>query len=257
MIKNLINYMVHYFQMKLILWIIFLKIEIKICKKSKNFLFNKSSSNTSSELLSKADERKKRFFRNRTNSVRTPRYQRLRKKRIKISSIPGYPFQSLKKYHFVSTFFSNFEPKYFYVQHLPLRLFQKLILFILNVLIIIKSTISKYPLKHSSGLLYPFGLIFSGFGKLSGVQAPFKFVNFDYYYSQNHNFFYSFMDFYLKKNQFRSLPTYNARFKHPLNGGLRYNLDFLYPMISELRLKEKILPLDFFMNFTIFLIISI
>src|SRR5690606_32040447 len=118
-------------------------------QKSKNFLFNKSSSNISSELLSKADERKKRFFRNRTNTVRTPRYQRLRKKRIKISSIPGYPFQSLKKYHFVSTFFSNFEPKYFLRPTSSFTTFSKINSFYFKRIDYHKSVTSKYPLKHN------------------------------------------------------------------------------------------------------------
>ena len=52
----------------------------------------------------------------------------------------------------------------------------------------------------------------------------------------------------MKKKQFSTIPTDNARFKHPINGGFRYNLDFMYPMISELRLKEKIIPLDFYFN---------
>lgn len=211
---------------------------------SKNLFFTKFSHN--SEIPVKQSRRKQPFFKIPKDMTikRKPKYQILRKKRIKVSSIPHYPFQGLKKYRFISTLYTNFEPKYFLRPVSSFTTFSKLDYFSFKQPEFVSSK-PKLSMKNFSNLSYPFGLFFLGFGKFFGFNTPFRFVAFDCYYSQNHNIIYSFVDNYLKKNQFRTLPTFNARFKHPINGGLRYSLDFLYPMISELRLKEKLIPLDF------------
>jgi hypothetical protein len=212
---------------------------------SKNLFLTKFSHN--SEIPIKHSRRKQPFFKTPKDMVikRKPKYQILRKKRIKLSAIPYYPFQGLKRYRFVSTLYTNFEPKYFLRPISSFTTFSKLDCFSFRQSEFFSFKSNVYT-KDILGLSYPFGLFFLGFGKFFGFHIPFRFVAFDYYYSQNHNILYSFVDNYLKRNQFRTLPTFNARFKHPINGGLRYSLDFLYPMISELRLKEKLIPIDFF-----------
>lgn len=217
----------------------------KNLQSSKNLFFTKFSHN--SEIPIKHSRRKQPFYRTPQDMLikRKPKYQVLRKKRIKVSAIPGYPFQGLKKYRFISTLYTNFEPKYFLRPISSFTTFSKLDYSSFKQ----PGFFSSKPrifMSDVSGLSYPFGLFVLGFGKFYGSQNPFRFVAFDYYYSQNHNIVYSLVDNYLKRHQFRTLPTFNARFKHPINGGLRYSLDFLYPMISELRLKEKLIPLDFF-----------
>lgn len=235
----------------------------KNLQRSKNFLFDKSSTNSFSDISSlnggsndlnnsNKNSGKKKIFGKATKlkSRRIPRYQFLRKKRIPISNIADYPFKSLKKYHFISTFFSNFEPKYFLRPISSFTTFSKI-----NKLSFKKFSYSSYfdinfpcGLRAHSGIRYPFSIFFLGFGKLFGLNSPLKLVNFDYYYARNNNFFNEIFDHFVKKDQFRTIPNNKARFQHPLSGGLRYNLDFLYPMISELRLKEKIVPVDFFLE---------
>jgi len=169
----------------------------------------------------------------------------LKKRRISISKIPNFPFKHSVRHKFISRIFSNFEPKYFLKHTALFTTFSKLDEFAFQGQKFVSLLGHGYPLNVSSGLSYPFGLLFLGFGKFVGSVSPLKLVGFDYYYSQNHNFFFALFDNYLKKGQLRTMPTSVARFNHPLKGGLRFGWDFLYPMISELRLTEKILPIDF------------
>src|SRR5690606_15503174 len=69
----------------------------KNLQSSKNLFFTKFSHN--SEIPIKHSRRKQPFYRTPQDMLikRKPKYQVLRKKRIKVSAIPGYPFQGLKK----------------------------------------------------------------------------------------------------------------------------------------------------------------
>lgn len=228
----------------------FSKNRFKNLHRSGNFFFDKSSSNNGNiENNFEKDQyfvNKKKKSKVIKNALRAPRFQRLRKKRFSVLKIPDYPFKSLIKYRFISTFFSNFQPKYFLRAISTFSTFSKIDYSSFKNQFYSDFSGFSFEFSNSShGLRYPFSLFFSGFGKIFGINSTVKLFNFDHYYSQNHNFFYTFLDFYFKKDQFRTLPTNKSRFSHPLFGGLRYNLDFLYPMISELRLKEKIVPLNF------------
>jgi hypothetical protein len=169
----------------------------------------------------------------------------IKKRRISISKIPNFPFKHSTRHKFISRVFSNFEPKYFLKHTASFTTFSKVDEFTFQGQKFVSLFGGSYPLSVSSGLSYPFGLVFLGFGKFVSSISPLKVLGFDYYYSQNHNFFFALFDNYFKKGQLRTIPTSVARFNHPLKGGLRFGWDFLYPMISELRLTEKILPIDF------------
>lgn len=175
-------------------------------------------------------------------------YKHSKKKRLNISAIPNFPFRILKKHKFASKIFQNFQPKYFLRPTASLTTFSKVEDSSTSRFLNFFNFSYKIPLNLNSGLNYTLSVFFLGFGRLLSASVPIKFISFDYYYSQNHNFFYSLFDNYLKQNQFRVMLTSKARFNHPLKGGFRHNIDFLYPMLSELRLKEKLLPVDFLYN---------
>lgn len=166
----------------------------------------------------------------------------LKRKKIDIAAIPNFPYKPYRKTKFISKLFQNFKPQYFLKSTASFTTFSRLEN--LNFHNSIFSNNSN--VFNGSGLVYPFGVFFLGFGRLLSGSAPMKFFSFDYYYSKNHNFFYSVLENSLKQNQFRVMLTSQARFSNPLNGGFRHHANFLYPMLSELRLKEKILPFDFY-----------
>lgn len=175
-------------------------------------------------------------------------YKHSKKKKLNVSSIPNFPFRVLKKHKFASKIFQNFQPKYFLRPTASFTTFSKIENISKPVFLNFSHVPFKMSLNANSGFNYTFSIFFLGFGRFFSGSSPIKFISFDYYYSQNHNFFYSLFDNYLKQNQFRVMLTSKARFNHPLKGGFRHNLDFLYPMLSELRLKEKLIPLDFLYN---------
>lgn len=172
--------------------------------------------------------------------------------KISINKLPDYPLQEVRKKTFFSRIYSNFEPKYLLRPTATFTTFSRIEKNSFNSKILIGTIGSSIPMAYNSGLSYPLGLLFSGFSRFLTGESHIKFIEFDYYYSENHNFFYSLVDNYVKRNQFKTMLTYNARFNHPLQGGLRYGLDFMYPMLSELRLKEKLIPLDFFYKGPVF-----
>lgn len=174
---------------------------------------------------------------------RVPRV--IKSRRVSISKIPNFPFKYSVRRKFISRIFSNFEPKYFLKHTASFTTFSRLDGLAFGGQMLVTLFGGSYPYGNSSGLVYPFGIFFVGLGKLFNSAFPVKLLGFDYYYSQNHNLFFSLSDNYLTKGQLRTMPTDSARFNHPLKGGLRYGWDFLYPMLSELRLTEKILPVDF------------
>lgn len=175
-------------------------------------------------------------------------YKHSKKKKLYVSSIPNFPFRVLKKYKFASKIFQNFQPKYFLRPTASFTTFSKVENIHRSSFLKFSDFAYKMPLNSNSGLNYTFSVFFLGFGRFLSAASPIKFISFDYYYSQNHNFFYSLFENYLKQNQFRVMLTSKARFNHPLQGGFRHNMDFLYPMLSELRLKEKLVPMDFLYN---------
>lgn len=161
--------------------------------------------------------------------------KKLVRKKIDIGAIPDFPYKANVKTKFISKLFQNFKPFYLVKHTSSFTTFSRLDNF---------NSVSLYP--ESSGLFYPFGIFFSGFGRLFSGDSPVKLFSFDYYYAKNHNFLYSIIDNSLKQHQFRVMLTSKARFAHPLKGGYKHHSNFLYPMLSELRLKEKLLPFDFY-----------
>lgn len=163
---------------------------------------------------------------------------------LPVSQLPNFPFKFGKKYHSVAWFFSNLKPFYILRPTATFTVFSKLNQFSFSDFPVYTFFGWKIPSDNFSGLKYPLGLLFSSSKGITTI--PVKFISFDDYYAQNHNFFYSFFDNFLKKTQFVTIPTKSARFNHVLEGGLQYyNMDFMYPMISELRIKEKLVPLNF------------
>lgn len=157
--------------------------------------------------------------------------------------LPKFPFKNGKKHHSIAWFLSNFKPFYMLRPTATFTVFSKV-----NVNATESSFSYKFfnlniPSDIFSGVKYPFGLFFVGFNKMP--NNLFKIVGFDHYYAQNYNFFYSFLDTFFKKTQFVTIPTNVARFSDFTNGGLSGSLDFMYPMLSELRIKEKLIPLNF------------
>lgn len=181
--------------------------------------------------------------------ARSPIYsRRLKNRRLDLSAIPNFPFRVTKKYKFVSKIFQNLPPHYFLKPTAIFTTFSKIQNFSsFNKITFVGSNFF-IPLSINSGSTYTLSSLFLGFGKLLTYSSPIKLFSYDYYYSQNHNFIFSLLENYLKQNQFRTILTSSARFNHPLKGGFRHNLDFMYPMLSELRIKEKIFPIDFLYN---------
>lgn len=181
--------------------------------------------------------------------ARSPIYsRRLKNRRLDLSAIPNFPFRVTKKYKFVSKIFQNLPPHYFLKPTAMFTTFSKIQNFNSSNKIMFIGSKFFIPLSINSGSTYNFSSLFMGFGRLLALSSPIKLFSYDYYYAQNHNFVFSLLENYLKQNQFRTILTSSARFKHPLNGGFRHNLDFMYPMLSELRIKEKIFPVDFLYN---------
>lgn len=166
----------------------------------------------------------------------------LKRKKVDIAAIPNFPYKPYIKTKFVSKLFQNFKPSYLLRPTASFTTFSRLEN--LNSDYVISS--NNFDSFKGSGLVYPFGVFFLGFGRLFSGSSPIKFFSFDHYYSKNHNFLYSVIENSLKQNQFRVMLTPKARFSHPLKGGFRHHANFLYPMLSELRLKEKLLPFDFY-----------
>jgi hypothetical protein len=163
---------------------------------------------------------------------------------LPFKELPNYPYNlNTRKYNSISWFFLNGKPSY-YLR--PTSIFTTYCQIDLSF----NKEISKYsflfydyPVLSNSGLLYPLSLFFFGFGKLS--TANLRLFSFDNYYAQNHNFFRSVLDFFFKNNQFLTIPNKIGRFQSVKNGGIKHSLDFMFPMISELRMKEKLIPLNF------------
>lgn len=171
--------------------------------------------------------------------------RRLKNRRLDLSAIPNFPFRVTKKYKFASKIFQNLPPSYFLKPTAIFTTFSKILKFPSSNQLFFINSDKKISLNINSGSNYNLSIFFLGFGRLLSFSAPIKIVSYDYYYSKNHNFLFSLLDNYLKQNQFRTILSSSARFNHPLKGGFRHNLDFMYPMLSELRLKEKIVPIDF------------
>lgn len=184
-----------------------------------------------------------------THKKKSPIYsRRLKPENLDISAIPNFPFRVTKKYKFAAKIFQNFQPKYFIRPTASLTTFSKIDFFANSSFLNLFNSSLLIPMNNGSGMNYSLSVFFLGFGRFLSSVSPVKLFSFDYYYSKNHNFLFSLFDNYLKQNQFRTMLTSSSRFNHPLKGGFRHSLDFLYPMLSELRLKEKLLPIDFFYN---------
>lgn len=158
--------------------------------------------------------------------------------------LPKFPFKNGKKYHSIAWFLSNFKPFYMLRPTATFTVFSKVNVNIAELFSGYKFFNFNIPSDIFSGLKYPFGLFLIGFNKMPS-SSLFKIVGFDHYYAQNYNFFYSFLDTFFKKTQFVTIPTNAARFSDFTNGGISGSLDFMYPMLSELRIKEKLIPLNF------------
>lgn len=174
--------------------------------------------------------------------------RRLKNRRLDLSAIPNFPFRVTKKYKFASKIFQNLPPAYFLKPTAIFTTFSKIHDFHSFNQIFFFGSDQCLSLNNNSGANYNLSVLFLGFGKFLSFSSPIKFITYDYYYSSNHNFMFSLLENYLKQNQFRTILSSTARFNHPLKGGFRHNLDFMYPMLSELRLKEKIVPVDFIYN---------
>jgi hypothetical protein len=166
------------------------------------------------------------------------------KELVVLQDLPNYPYNlRSRKYHSIFWFFLNTKPYYFLKPTSVFTTFSSLNSSFTSNLVNYSFFDYNFTLTASSGLLYPLNVFFSGFSKLNNYNL--KLLSFDYYYAQNHNFFHSFMDLFFKLDQFITIPNNKGRFNDIFNGGLNHSLDFMYPMISELRFKEKIIPLNF------------
>ena len=110
---------------------------------------------------------------------------------------PNFPFRVLKKYKFASKIFQNFQPKYFLRPTASFTTFSKVENIHRSSFLKFSDFAYKMPLNSNSGLNYTFSVFFLGFGRFLSAASPIKFISFDYYYSQNHNFFYSLFENYL------------------------------------------------------------
>ena len=137
------------------------------------------------------------------------------------------------KQSFFSNFFNNFEPSYYLYPAVNL------------------TTFSYFPSTRSGSFnnaLYPFGLFFFGFDKLSNISAPYKFAEFDYATFYNTNFFSSLYSSYASSTFYSSLASFAPEWK---NIGVDkttnlYGEDFLFPVLPQFRIKEKFLPINFY-----------
>lgn len=141
---------------------------------------------------------------------------------------------------FLGNFFANFEPSSFLYPTIKLTTFSSF------------QDIKFTPYLNNISFLYPFGIFFAGFGKLHTLNFPFKFVEFDNVYFNNHNILSSLYSRYFKSLFYRSLnvntPSLFGGNIPNTNLGFYFNEDSLYPILPQFRLKEKLVPLNFYIS---------
>ena len=94
-------------------------------------------------------------------------------------------------------------------------------------------------------------LFFLGFDNIKDIYQPFKFIEYDFFKNDNNIFLDFFSKIYTQNFLFLSLPlSFNLDnlFFDSVNDSLQNELNFnryYYPMRNELKLKNKILPMNF------------
>lgn len=160
--------------------------------------------------------------------------------KLPIQNLARYSRKPKSRTSIFGNFFSNFEPSTYLYPTIRLTTFSSF------------QNLNLNPHLNNISFLYPFGVFFSGIGKLHTVNFPFKFVDFDNVYYNNHNILSSLYSRYLKSLTYKSLnvntPSVFGGNTPVTNLGFYFNEDSLYPILSQFRLREKLFPLNFYIS---------
>lgn len=159
--------------------------------------------------------------------------------------LPYLPRRSRRFGLFLGNLFSHFEPSYYLYPTVNLTTFS----------LFPELGFYNFSRQNFMSFMYPFGLFITGIGKLNNLTFPYKVVGFDFDTFYNTNILSSLFERYLAFKRYRSLryatpSVYNLFYgsKLPVTSNLKRlpRDDFLYPILPQFRIKEKLIPLNFY-----------